>query len=330
MKFKSKSILAAAVALTLSASAHAVDITFDPTGTAGPSGNITTAAIFDWSAGNALSIGGDGITTGENLRVLYQANLTAVQDSTTFNVFSNGAGGNFFTVIASFTEIATVGGVGATFATDTSNNTAVTATNFFQICAQATIGSNLAGTGFGCSGGSVILSGYVSSLSSASFAVTDSATLTTALDQSANNVNSYPKVFTVTGSGATDITATITSANANYFPTLASGSQFVFSFFNTSQIVPYKQIDPSALFSLNGSTATYGGAGTANIGTMNGGLADGSCPTGFTCGNDFMFQADANQSFITRAVPEPATVGLLGLGLAAFGAFGRARRRKSA
>ena len=328
MKFKSKSILAAAVALALSASAHAVNVTFDPTGTAGATGDITTAAIFDWSAGNALSVGGDGISTGENLQVLYQANLTAVQDSNTFNLFANGAGGNFFTVIASFTEIATLGGVGATFATDTSNNTAITATNFFQICAQTTIGSNVAGTGFGCTGGSVILSGYVSSIASASFAVTNANSTGTALDQA--GTNNYVGTSTVEGTGATDITATITSANANYFPTLASGGQFVFSFFNTSQVVPYKQIDPSALFSTNGINANYGGAGTANIGTMNGGLSDGSCPSGFSCGPDFIFQSDANQSFLTRPVPEPVTVGLLGLGLAAIGVVGRARRRKPA
>ena len=81
------------------------------------------------------------------------------------------------------------------------------------------------------------------------------------------------------------------------------GSTFTFHFTNATLIDPYKQIDPSRLF----------GGYAPNLGTING-----------LTGTDFIFQADANGSFV-RTVPEPASLVLLGVGLAAAGAFSRRR-----
>src|SRR5258706_8008813 len=237
MRFNKKAPLSTAVAMTLSAAAYAdtSTFTFDPTGTAGATGDLSGAATLDWKVGNALSRGGDGLTNGETTQVLYQANLGTVNDSGGTTIFASGAGGNFFTIIASFTEVATIGGLSATFGTDTSNNTAVTSTNFIQICKQSANGDNLAGTGFGCTGSNIILQGYVSGVSSATFAVT--STTPVALDQF--GTNNYPTVFTVTGTGATDINAVVTSVNLNYFPDLTSAAKLILSFFNTSNVDPY-------------------------------------------------------------------------------------------
>jgi hypothetical protein len=45
---------------------------------------------------------------------------------------------------------------------------------------------------------------------------------------------------------------------------------------------------------------------------------------GATSGTNVIFQADGNQSF---AVPEPASLALIGLGLSFMGFFGKSRKR---
>ncbi|PYM40573.1 MAG: hypothetical protein DME16_26120, partial [Candidatus Rokuibacteriota bacterium] len=54
-------------------------VTFDPTGTAGPGGDITIDRL-DQAPGNAIALGASATSTvGTNFRLLYQSNLGTAQ-----------------------------------------------------------------------------------------------------------------------------------------------------------------------------------------------------------------------------------------------------------
>lgn len=274
-------------------------ITFDPTGTAGPAGNISGINTFDWSPGSALAVGGvpaGGLFTGASVQLLFQANLGSAQNLSNTILFANGTGGNFFTAVAGFNEIASViafpaGGATASF-------TPVTSGSFFKLYRNSTGGDPLAGTGF--ASGNVIMEGSLTTVNFVSNFMVPSFANQVPLDNA--GTNDWPGVTTVVGSGSTNITMNVTFVDPNYFPDVTNGTVFNFSFFNTSTVVPFDQIDPSRLFSSNGIA---NGNVAANIGTING-----------ITGPNFIFQADANQSFqTTPQIPEPSTLILLGCGL---------------
>jgi hypothetical protein len=299
----------AALALT-SASANAALFTFDPTGTAGVAGDIQNIALIDQAPGNALAIG--GVTAIQNFlsgqgptgfTLTYQANLSNLQFADTSIAFSNGGGGDFFTFAAAFGErVISASGVpgNAAFAFDAANPN-----NYFKMYAGGAIADNLTGAGFVTP--TVILEGRVTSVTSSSFTLTNPNGGN--LDQSPNG-NQFPGQLTVAGSGASDISIEITAVDNNYFPTLDLLNTIVFSFFNTSQVDPFRQIDPSRCFT--NLTGTANCVVNPVLGAVNG-----------INGPDFQFQADANQSLL---IPEPGSLALIGLGLFALGGL---RRRAS-
>jgi hypothetical protein len=312
-QFKHLTIGTLSAALAMPLIAQAELFTFDPTGTgAGP---ITQVALIDQAPGSALAEGGvtaiNNFLAGAgstNFTLHYQANLSAMQFADTSIAFSNGSGGNFFTFVAGFGE--TVVGASpypgtASFQFDASNPV-----NFFNMYASNSIGNNLTGAGF--TNGTPILTAHIVAIPTSNFQVTN--TSGTALDQSPNG-DQWGGQQTVTGGGLSDITLVVDSVNSGYFPSLNPSSTITISFFNSSQVDPFRQVDPSQCFNTDGSDCGAGGGITAlgTLGAVNG-----------TSGPNFIFQADGNQAF---TVPEPASLALIGLGLSFMGFFGKSRRR---
>ncbi len=309
-RFLLNSIVVAALGVpALALAQQTTTFTFDPTGTAGAAGDIGGAATLDQSPGNALSIGAIPAQVGGTTTLLYQANLGTINNANGTPIFTNGNGNRHFTFVAGFNE---------TFASLANNpggtqtatfNLAPTAPNFFYMYATAAPGDNLAGTGF--TTGTRILSGTINAAGFSSNFTANNA------DRSPFDsylTNNYPGVTSVTGSGASRFSATITSFDPLYFPSF-NASNLTLSFFNTSQITPFNQVDPSALFSSNGIA---NGDRTANRGAING-----------VTGPDFQFQADANTSFQVSAIPEPETYALMLGGLGFIGFMARRRKLRS-
>lgn len=296
---------------------QALLFTFDPTGAGGAAG-ISHISLIDQSPGNALAQG--GITAINNFlagsgstgfTLHYQANLSAMQFEDTSNAFANGTGGNFFTFVAGFGETVVAAspfpGM-ASFAFDPSNPV-----NFFNMYATSSIGNNLTGAGF--ISGDPILQAHIVAVETSNFQVTNPAAVR--LDQSPNG-NQWGNQNSVTGGGLSDIMLVVDSFNAGYFPSFTTGGQIAISFFNSSQVSPFRQVDPSRCFNtLDGNCGAGGGIiSTGTLGSVNGSSAGG--------GTNFIFQADGNQSF---KVPEPGSLALIGLGLSCMIFLGRSRRR---
>jgi len=310
-----------AVALTLAlawaAPASALDVIFDPSGTAGPTGDLHID-VLDPTVGNSLALNASSLSiVGTQVTALFQANL-GVATLGGVTQFANGDGGFFFTVVAGFHEVvlSTSGGAFPTVVLGLEG----ALPSFFDVYAVPATGDNLAGTGF--ISGAPILSGVFINSGAPSdgittFTFSGSGAPLDGFDEPGPGNNDYPAITTLTGGGSFRTTVLVTGKNANYFPDLVLGQTLALV---TSQLtLNYTQVDPSFCFSNNGTTScNQPGAQIVSIGANNG-----------LTGPNMMFQTDASAAFqAVTAVPEPATLTLLGLGGLAAGLRRRRNRTR--
>jgi hypothetical protein len=353
------SLLSIGLASPAQAGIVAGPFTFDPDG-AGPDPAIRNVVTLQWSVGQADAVGGNlavaNFLSGKGSTVFYtdyQAKLVGITDVNGTSVVPPGLNVNYEdTVVSRLTErVVSVTGNSAQFVVVPS------AADFFEIYyhkvkpGTATAANDLAGTGF--NNGSLIYQSVTTTTGEdhdSSFDVNaNSIANPVALDQHATN--NYPAIKTVTGTGSSEILYTTSAYDPNFFQVPTGLPQIIMNDLNTTQSLPYKQVDPAGPFTVGnpggpkppgpafnfvslknlagighpGPAPNEPGASIADIGTVNG-LQDMNPTHALHGGPDVMFQAEGSTVF--AVVPEPSTMALSFLALGAFGAVRLLKSRR--
>jgi len=308
----------------VSGSALATDtVNINPDG-AGPDSAIPVGSL-SWAPGFAISVPTTGSITpaavGSTFTTYGQGTLQGFVDPNGKPIGGTSLNTAYeWTYVFGFTETVTsascLGGLCTANFTVTPGGT-----NFFNVYYDPSQDSNmLAGTGF--TDGTQILTGSFLPYNPASGFGVSSFTSSSGTPQDLDQfgTNNYPGVTSVSGSGTSHLLASVTSSNPAFFlspPTLINVT------LNTFQNLPFTETDPSSCY-YNGTSLssavgpnTAGGPCTVNtVGPFNG-----------VTGPNVAFETHVTNAFLTRAVPEPAPIALLGLGLAIGGVFARRRTK---
>lgn len=270
--------LLASASILLSGAAHAAteSFEFDPDG-AGP-GSSVIVQTFDWLQDSTLSVGSVPIPVAPDVASSYalsHAKLGNFVNSSGQAILGTGLNSAYeLTMVSGIPETGTRVGNSAFFSFDSTGSP-----NFFEVYWDPSKDANpLAGTGY--NNGILILSGIVTSASS-NFMLTS----TTPVNLDNYVTDNYPAIDTVSGVGGGQISVKVLFADPSFFPSQLPDSLL----FNTSQITPYNQVDPSAVF-----TAAAGGGAPNKVPAIG--------PVNGVSGPDFQFQSDANMSITLQPI----------------------------
>lgn len=292
-------VLVGVLGLARPSAADTID--FDFTGDAG-AGNVLSIDSFDWWPGNSILLEHDDGT----FTILYQANLNISPDR---DACSTDADFDCITAVAEFTVVPTATPGEFELVSGT-----------FDMYAGTTYADDLIGGSAFADETLILSSTIIAPFGTASF--TASGDPIEDLDQF--GVNDWTGFFTVSGTGGfANVLTEVTFLETDYFsdPAFTTGSVLVTTLSAGSNNLPFTQVDPTDEFfdGTSGVPSTCGPGQTPGVNCING------------TGSNIMTEADASTTIeLTGAqVPEPATLTLLGIGLAGSAALRRRQTRKA-